>query len=82
VTVDRSPGICRSPPPTARAAGFWIAERGIAQIPRAVAAAAQIGVGIDAQHARIGDDALIVPERICLDDPTTWLLVSTNPPER
>ena len=45
------------------AQAFGIAERGIAQIPRAVGAQQrQIGVGIDAEHAGVGDDALIVPE--------------------
>ena len=58
-----------------------IAERGIAQIPRAVSAQKRkVRIGIDAKHAGIGDDALRRPRSlICRDDPTTWLLVKTSP---
>src|SRR6266481_5337344 len=47
----------------AAAQGFGIAERGVPQIPHAVGAQQrQIGVGVDAEHARIGDDALDVAQ--------------------
>jgi hypothetical protein len=47
----------------AAAQAFGIAERGVAQIARAVGAQqGQIGIGIDAEHAGVGDDALIVAQ--------------------
>ena len=39
------------------------------QIARAVGAQqCKIGIGIDAEHARVGDDALMSRSRICFDD--------------
>ena len=47
----------------AAAQAFGIAERGVAQIPHAVGAQQrQICVGVDAEHACIGDNALDIPQ--------------------